>query len=217
NEIQGIDLNEPIGEILAKIARFPYSRIPLYRDSIEQVAGILHPRALLAELPKGIPNAERLLQLARKPYFIPESTPLMRQLSEFQRRGRRMALVVDEYGDIVGLVTIEDILEEIVGEFTSEPLESSRRVERLPDGTVRIDGRIGLRQLNRLMGWELPTDGARTLSGLIVDHLERLPSEGEQIEIETLRLRIDRVEESVVRQVTVLPEAMAKAEDAEAA
>ncbi len=117
-----------------------------------------------------------------------------------------MALVVDEYGEIVGLVTIEDILEEIVGEFTSEPLENARRIERLPDGSVRIDGRITLRHLNRIMGWELPTDGARTLSGLIVDLLESLPAPGAEVRVGNHRMRIDRVEDNVVRQLTVLPE-----------
>ncbi len=207
NEIAGIDLDDPLDRILEQLSRFPYSRVPLYHGSIDQVVGILHPRALLAQLAEGGITVERLTQLARKPYFVPESTPLMRQLAEFQKRGRRMALVVDEYGEIVGLVTIEDILEEIVGEFTSEPLETSRRIERLPDGSVRIDGRIGLRQLNRVMGWELPTDSARTLSGLIVDQLESLPAPGTEAEIGPYRMRIDRVEDNVVRQVTVLPRA----------
>lgn len=207
NEIEGIDLEDPIDRILERLARFPYSRVPLYQGSIDQVVGILHPRALLAELTGGGITVERLIQLARKPYFVPESTPLTRQLAEFQRRGRRMALVVDEYGDIVGLVTIEDILEEIVGEFTSEPLHNVRRIERLPDGSVRIDGRIGLRQLNRALGWQLPTDGARTLSGLIVDQLESLPAPGTEVRIAGHRMRIERVEDNVIRQVTVLPEA----------
>lgn len=207
NEIEGIDLDEPMDRILEQLARFPYSRIPLYQGSIDQVLGILHPRSLLAPLASGgALSTETLIQLARKPYFVPESTPLIRQLSEFQKRGRRMALVVDEYGEIVGLVTIEDILEEIVGEFTSEPLENARRIERLPGGSVRIDGRITLRHLNRIMGWELPTDGARTLSGLIVDLLESLPAPGAEVRVGNHRMRIDRVEDNVVRQLTVLPE-----------
>lgn len=214
NEIVGIDLDDPLPRILEQLSRFPYSRVPLYHGSIDQVVGILHPRALLASLAEGGVTVERLVQAARKPYFVPESTPLMRQLGEFQKRGRRMALVVDEYGDIVGLVTIEDILEEIVGEFTSEPLENSRRIERLPDASVRIDGRIGLRQLNRMMGWELPTDGARTLSGLIVDQLESLPAPGATVRVGGLTLRIDRVEDNVVRQVTVLPAEKAESDDA---
>lgn len=207
NEIEGIDLDEPMDTILERISRFPYSRIPLYHDTIDKVAGILHPRKLLGSLGKQTPTAEILVRESRKPYFIPEGTPLIRQLGEFQRRERRMGLVVDEYGDIIGLVTIEDILEEIVGEFTTEPLASARRVERLPDGSVRADGRVSLRTLNRLTNWELPTESARTLSGLIVEQLEGIPAEGDEMQVNGLRMRMDRVEDNVIRAVTIWEDA----------
>jgi Mg2+/Co2+ transporter CorB len=207
NEIEGVDLDEPMDTVRERIARFPYSRIPLYHDSIDKVVGILHPRKLLGALGAEPLTAESLQRAARKPYFIPEGTPLIRQLGEFQRRERRMGLVVDEYGDIIGLVTIEDILEEIVGEFTTEPLSSARRVERLPDGSVRADGRVSLRNINRLMNWELPTDNARTLSGLIVEQLEGIPPEGAEISIDGLRMRMDKVEDNVIRQVTIWEDA----------
>jgi Mg2+/Co2+ transporter CorB len=207
NEIEGIDLDEPMETIFDRIARFPYSRIPLYHDTIDKVAGILHPRKLLGALGKQPLTAEALVRESRKPYFIPEGTPLIRQLGEFQRRERRMGLVVDEYGDIMGLVTIEDILEEIVGEFTTEPLASTRRVERLPDGSVRADGRVSLRNLNRMLNWELPTESARTLSGLIVDQLEGIPPEGAEVRIDGLRMRMDKVEDNVIRLVTIWEDA----------
>jgi Mg2+/Co2+ transporter CorB len=203
NEIEGIDLDEPMDSVLERIARFPYSRIPLYHDTIDRVVGILHPRKLLGAIGRQPLTPELLVRESRKPYFIPEGTPLIRQLGEFQRRERRMGLVVDEYGDIIGLVTIEDILEEIVGEFTTEPLASARRVERLPDGTVRADGRVSLRSLNRLMDWDLPTESARTLSGLIIEQLEGIPAEGAEIRIDGLHMRMERVEDNVIRSVII--------------
>jgi len=201
-EIEGIDLDEPIERIIEQIRVFPYSRIPIYRDGIDKVSGVLNPRQLLPEVGRGL-DVAMLESRARKPYFIPSGTPLTRQLAEFQKRGRRMALVVDEYGDLLGLVTIEDILEEIVGEFTSEPVGSLRRIEKLPDGSVRADGRTRLRVLNRRLGWDLPVDGPSTLNGLILEAQDGLPEEGAEFDIEGMHMRLERVEDNVAAEVRI--------------
>ena len=203
-EIEGIDLDEPIERIIEQLRQFPYSRIPIYRDSIDKVSGVLNPRQLLPDAGKTLDIAT-LEARARKPYFIPSGTPLTRQLAEFQRRGRRMGMVVDEYGDLLGLVTIEDILEEIVGEFTTEPVGSLRRIEKLPDGSIRADGRARLRVLNRRLGWNLPTDGASTLNGLILEAREGLPEEGTEFEIEGMHMRLERVEDNIAADVRIWP------------
>ncbi|HEX5756419.1 MAG TPA: CNNM domain-containing protein [Arenimonas sp.] len=204
-EILGLDLDEPIEAIVDQLQRFPYSRIPVYRDSIDKVFGILNPRQLLSEV--GRPLDKALIESrVRKPYFIPSGTPLTRQLSEFQKRERRAALVVDEYGDLLGLVTIEDILEEIVGEFTSDPGGGGRRIEKLPDGSIRADGRVRLRVLNRRLGWNLPLDGASTLNGLILEARDAMPEQGSEFELHDLRVRMERVEDNVAVELRIWPQ-----------
>jgi Mg2+/Co2+ transporter CorB len=203
-EIEGIDLDEPFDRILDQLRNFPYSRIPIYRDSIDKVSGVLNPRQLIPDLGKAL-DVATLEARARKPYFIPSGTPLTRQLAEFQKRGRRMAMVVDEYGDLLGLVTIEDILEEIVGEFTTEPVGSLRRIEKLPDGSIRADGRARVRVLNRRLGWELPTDGASTLNGLILEAREGLPEEDSEFDLYGMHVRLERVEDNVAAEVRIWP------------
>lgn len=203
-EIEGIDLDESLPHIIEQLRAFPYSRIPIYRDSIDKVSGVLNPSQLLPDVDKMLDIAT-LEARARKPYFIPSGTPLTRQLAEFQRRGRRMGMVVDEYGDLLGLVTIEDILEEIVGEFTSEPVGSLRRIEKLPDGSIRADGRARLRVLNRRLGWELPVDGPSTLNGLILEAQDGLPEEGSEFDIKGMHMRLERIEDNVAAEVRIWP------------
>lgn len=203
-EIEGIDLDESLPHIIEQLRVFPYSRIPIYHDSIEKVSGVLNPSQLLPDVDKTLDIAT-LEARARKPYFIPSGTPLTRQLAEFQKRGRRMGMVVDEYGDLLGLVTIEDILEEIVGEFTSEPVGSLRRIEKLPDGSIRADGRARLRVLNRRLGWDLPVDGPSTLNGLILEAQDGLPEEGSEFDISGMHMRLERVEDNVAAEVRIWP------------
>lgn len=204
-EIEGIDLDETLPHIIEQLRAFPYSRIPIYRDSIDKVSGVLNPSQLLPDVDKTLDIAT-LEARARKPYFIPSGTPLTRQLAEFQRRGRRMGMVVDEYGDLLGLVTIEDILEEIVGEFTSEPVGSLRRIEKLPDGSVRADGRARLRVLNRRLGWNLPVDGPSTLNGLILEAQDGLPEEGSEFDVNGMHMRLERIEDNVAAEVRIWPD-----------
>lgn len=205
NEIRSIDLDQPADALRRELADFPYGRAVVHRGGIDHVLGILNLRSLLSLHQLGELDATAIEARLRKPYFVPEGTRLPQQLLEFQRQQRRSGLVVDEYGDIVGLVTLADILEEIVGEFTSAPKHSLRKIEKLPGGAALVDGRISLHSLNRRMGWELPTDSANTLSGLIVEQLESLPQVGEEAVVEGLRMRFERVEDSVIRLVRIEP------------
>lgn len=204
NEIEGIDLDSEPEELRSRLAHFPYSRAPVYRGSVDQVIGILHLRNLLGTPPARL-TAEFIETRVRKPYFVPEGTPLTKQMLEFQRVKRRVGLVVDEYGDIVGLVTLPDILEEIVGDFVSTPGQNTRRIQHNPDGSLLIDGRTPLHALNRHLDWDLPTDEFSTLNGLIVARMEALPVAGDELEIEGLRMRIEAIGDNVVQRVRVFP------------
>jgi len=186
SELVGIDLEDDWPTIVGQLTRSPYTRLPVYRDSIEQVVGFLHLRKVL-NLMTQKPDFNRadLESLIREAYFIPEGTSLTRQLLSFQQQRRRLGLVVDEYGDVLGLVTLEDILEEIVGEFTTDPatpLHSRNPVARADGGYV-VSGRTPVRALNRALGWALPTDGPRTLNGLVMEQLETIPEPGARLNL----------------------------------
>ena len=183
NELEGIDLEDEWDQIVARLNRSPYTRLVVYRDTIDRVVGFLHLRKVLNLMTQKPDFARADLEgLIREPYFIPEGTSLTRQLLNFQQLRRRLGLVVDEYGDVLGLVTLEDILEEIVGEFTTDPATLGKRnlVPRADGGYV-VDGRTAIRNLNRALDWKLPTDGPRTLNGLIVEHLEAIPEPGARL------------------------------------
>lgn len=178
NEITGIDLDDDWEDILELLTHTSYTRLPAYRGSIDHVVGVLHMRKILRLIIDDKLSPELLERSLRPPYFIPESTPLNSVLLHFQRERRRIGLVVDEYGDLQGMVTLEDVLEEIVGEFTTDPSELAREVQPQPDGSYLIDGSVHVRELNRLLGWELDTSGPRTLNGLITEQLEMIPPAG---------------------------------------
>lgn len=204
-EVAGIDLDDSPAEILAAIGRFPYSRIPIYRGSIDRICGVANTRQILPLVARGALDAEALERIAKKPYFIPSGTALTRQLQEFQRRERRMGFVVDEYGDLQGLITIQDIIEEIVGEFTTGPDATLTPASRRPDGSVSAEGRMRIRLLNRQFGWSLPTEGPSTLSGLIIERLDGLPAQGTEVELFGLHMRLDVVDDNLVQRVLIRP------------
>lgn len=203
-EIIGIDLDDDPQTLRDTLAKFPFSRAPVYHGSIDQVAGILHLRTLM-DVPAEQITPAVVEARARKVYFIPEGVPLPQQLLEFQRMKRRFAMVVDEYGEVIGMVTMADILEEIVGEFTTTPSQDSRHIHHEPDGTLLIDGRIAVHSLNRRLDWGLPTEDARTLSGLLVSHNEALPEPGAEFDIAGFRMRVERLGDNVIAQVRVWP------------
>jgi Mg2+/Co2+ transporter CorB len=202
-EIMGIDLNDDWETILAQLTQTLYTRLPVYRESIDQVEGTLHIRSVIAKLSEGGLTFEGLKQSIRTPYFIPEGTTLMQQLLEFQSRERRMGLVVDEYGDIQGLVTLDDILAEIVGEYTAEGKERSRNVRQLDDGTYLIDGATSIRMLNRRMGWDLPEEEANTLNGLLLEQLEAIPSGRTSVRIGSHVMTIVELRDNVITKVMI--------------
>jgi Mg2+/Co2+ transporter CorB len=204
-DIVGIDLNESWEEVLTQLMQTVYTRLPVYRETIDNVDGFLHIRAVIAKLTLGRLDPDELKRSMRSPYYIPEGTPLTRQLLEFQARERRMALVVDEYGDIQGMVTLDDILEEIVGAYTSEGRERSRLIRRLEDGTYLVDGTATVRMLNRQMDWELPEEEANTLNGLILEELEELPDGKASVHIGDHILTIVQMKDNVIERVLVKP------------
>lgn len=178
NEIVGIDITQNWDEVLEQLKTTQHTKLPVYRESIEHVEGILHARNAMHLLADKALNQKMLLSSLSETYFIPEATPLNVQLINFRQKRRRLGLVVDEYGDILGLVTLEDILEEIVGEFTTGLTTLGKQVKSVKDGSHLIAGAVSIRELNRMLSWELPVTGAKTLSGLIVEQLQMLPQVG---------------------------------------
>jgi len=206
NEMVGIDLEEPWEAILERLSRSHHTRLPVSEGGAENIIGILHLRNVAHRLAAGDLDPEGLRKLVRAPYFVPEATPLHTQLLNFQRERRRIGLVVDEYGDIRGLVTLEDILEEIVGEFTTDPGETMQEVHPQEDGSFLVEGSAYVRDLNRLMQWELPTDGPKTLNGLILEHMETIPEPGTSFRLAGYPVEIVHVGTSAVRTVKIMPD-----------
>ncbi len=204
-EIIGLDLDDEWDEILQQLSQTIYTRLPVYRSSIDQVEGFLHIRTIISKLSHRSLEYGDLLKSVRKPYFIPEGTSLTRQLQEFQQKERRLGLVVDEYGDIQGLVTLDDILEEIVGEYTTEGRDRTRIVRKLDDGNFLVDGTAGLRVLNRRMGWDLPHDEAHTLSGLLIEELEDIPDGNASLRIGDHIMTIVDIRDNMIHKVMVKP------------
>lgn len=201
NEVDGIDIQDSQEEIINAIKNAAYSRVPLYDGSIDSVIGIFHARdALHALLDKGL-GKEYLREIAREPYFVPEGTQLYQQLLNFQRGKHRVGLVVDEYGDFMGLVTLTDLLEEIVGEFATDPADTIREIHRGEDESLLIDAGISIRELNRALRWKLPTNGPKTLNGLILEYMETIPEPGTSLKLYGHALEIIQTAESAVKTV----------------
>jgi Mg2+/Co2+ transporter CorB len=206
NEIIGIDLNEENWDnILDQLTTTQHTRLPLYRGDINNIVGIVHVRNTLRKLTTGELNCDTLEALAKEPYYIPEGTSLNSQLLNFQHHKRRIGMVVDEYGDIHGLVTLEDILEEIVGEFTTDASLTSPDVHAQEDGSYLVTGSANIRELNRTMNWRLPTDGPKTLNGLIIEYLESIPSAGTSLLIANYPIEIVQTAENTVKIVRISP------------
>ncbi len=205
NEIVGVDVSQPWDQISAQIVATQHTRLPLFSGSIDELCGVIHVRRLLTPLSEGRLDTRQLVELAKEPYFIPEGTPLNQQLLNFQNQKRRIGFVVDEYGDIQGLVTLEDILEEVVGEFTSDPATRIKNVYADPDGSYRVSGSVTLRTLNRSLGWKLPTDGPKTINGLLLEKLESIPQPGRKVEIAGYRFEITETRSNAVKATRVQP------------
>ena len=205
NEIYGIDVEAPDEAIMRQLKNSAHTRLPLYRDDINHIEGVFHMRDLSRVLDKGRLNREALSEAAEPPYFIPENTPLNTQLLYFQRQKKRLGMVVDEYGDILGLVALEDILEEIVGEFTSNLVEENEEITQHPDGSTTCSGTVSIRDLNRQRKWDLPTDGPKTLSGLALEALEAFPNAKTSVRIEGYQLDIEEIFKTHINRIRIWP------------
>ena len=202
NEIVGIDLDDDESDIARAISESQHTRLPVYNDDIDKIVGMLHLRHVANIADKDFSKSS-LRKLLTEPYYVPEGTPLSMQLVQFQRRRERIALVVDEYGDLQGMVTLEDILEEIVGEFTTDPSDEENDV--IKDGTdsFLVDATANIRELNRSQDWDLPTDGPKTLNGLIVELLETIPEPTTCLKINGYPIEIVESDENRIRSVRV--------------
>ncbi|HET7312827.1 HlyC/CorC family transporter [Salinisphaera sp.] len=205
NEIVGIDISKPWPEILAQLVHNQHTRLPLFDGSIDEIKGIVHMRRLLALITNNELDQDTLVSMAGAPYFIPENTPLNQQLLNFQNQKRRIGFVVDEYGDIQGLATLEDILEEIVGEFTTDPLTRVKNVTMDGENSYLVDGTVSIRALNRALGWKLPIDGPRTVNGLITEQTETIPKAGTRVKIGKYVFEITETSANLIQTVRVHP------------
>lgn len=205
-EISGIDVSESWEDILDELRQSPHTRLPVYDGELDNIIGLLHMKRVAHELVRGTLDRERLIELARgrEAYFVPEGTPLNVQLGQFQRNRRRLAFVVNEYGDIEGLITLEDILEEIVGDFTTDPSTVTHRdVHTERPGVFIVNGSATIRALNRSLGWQLPTGGPKTVNGLLLEQLETIPDSGTMVRVGSYEFEVLQVGDNAIRTVRV--------------
>ena len=203
SEVEGLNLDDSIDELIEQLRLTKRTRLPVFHNDINQVEAILNTRHIQHMLPDASLTKEALLAVCHEPYFVPESTPLQLQLLNFHKQQRRMGVVVDEYGEVLGIVTLEDILEEIVGEFENEQNLDNPHIEPLPDGRFVVDGAASIRELNKSLGWHLPSDGPKTLNGLVTEALETIPESTVCLKIGRYRLEILATEENRVSRVLI--------------
>lgn len=211
-EVTGIDIEEDINDIIEQIRTAVHTRMPLFKGDIDQFIGFLHARQVikLLTLPSEELTLECILATASRTDFIPETTPLNTQLLNFQKNKTRIGLVVDEYGDIKGLVTLEDILEEIVGEFTTDFSASNKDIQIEKNGSIIIDGSATIREINRSLNWNIPTDGAKTLNGIILDYMESIPRAGTGLRLAGYPMEILQIKSNMIKTIRVWPELFRK-------
>ena len=206
SDIYAIDINDDWKSIQRQLAHCAHTKILLYRDNIDDVVGFLHARDALRLVARDQFNKSSLLREVDEIYFIPEGTPLNVQLAKFQRNKERIGLIVDEYGDIQGLITLDDILEEIVGDFTTSMTPTpSDEIHPQPDGSFLVEGSASVRELNKEMNWHLPIDGPRTLNGLILEYLEEIPQPNIGIRLAGYPIEILEVENNMVKMARIMP------------
>lgn len=201
NEIFGIDLEQPIEDIIEQIKNSPHTQLAVYKKNIERVVGFLHLRKVLVLVNQENFDKQTIMSLLSKPIFIPESTPVHTQMLNFKNEKSRIGLVVDEYGDVQGLVTLDDLLQEIVGELLTDD-DTARKQS---DGSYLVDANITVRELNRVTQWSLPTEGPKTLNGLIIELMETIPEQGTSIQLHGHPLEIIKRDENTVKLVKFLP------------
>lgn len=201
NEIIAIDLDNNWSQIQKQILEWPHNEVLFYRDQIDHIAGLVQMRNLMKLITQQQFTKEKVIAQLEECYYIPESTTLTTQLINFQNHHRKSGLVVDEYGDIMGFISLQDILEEVVGEFDQITAAESSEITPQPDGSFIIDGSANLRDINRELNWELPEDGPKTLSGLIIEYLEHIPNEPLGLKINSYKLEILKIQKNKVKLV----------------
>lgn len=201
NEVVGIDLERPWSEIKELLEKTRFGYLPVYREHIDRVEGVLRVQDLVSSAAGDSLSKDSIKQQLREVYFIPEKAQLSQQLIYFQQKNKQMGLVVDEYGDVQGLITLQDVLEEIVGQFAGSMAPAAQMLDKQSDGSYLIDAGIGMRDLNRLLGWGLPVDGPNTLSGLIIETLGSIPSGPQTLMLEGHRIEIINMDGATVDQV----------------
>ena len=201
--IESIKLDDEIETIAHQLATSYHQRLPVFRDALGEVVGVLHLRRVLAPLRDGVLDQALLESLVVQPYFVPATTPVLAQLQYFQENRERMALVVDEYGELMGLVTLEDILEEIIGKFTTTLPSAAGILAWDEHGTAAAEGTTPVRELNRSLGLTLPTDGPKTLNGLILEHLQDIPEADVSIKIGNVPMEIVHAQGRLVKTVRI--------------
>jgi len=201
NEIVGIDLEDPIEQIITQLKNSPYTRLPVYKKSIDRVIGFLHLRKMLFLVNEKDFSKQVITNNLIKPTFIPISTPLHKQVHAFKEEKVRIGLVVDEYGDVEGIITLDDLLQEIVGELTLDEPD----VQKQKDGSFLVDGSVTIRELNRITHWDLPTDGPKTLNGLIIEFMEMIPEPGTSLKLYGYPLEIIKRDGNAIKLVKFHP------------
>jgi Mg2+/Co2+ transporter CorB len=204
NEIVGIDLDDELRDIENILRTSQHTRLPVWKGNINNIIGILHMRNAAKVLAQESFNKAELLQVTRDPYFVPETAQLHNQLFNFQTEQRRIAIVVDEYGAVQGIATLEDILEEIVGDFTTDASDTSLDITPQADGSYIIDGTTTIRDLNKALGFELPVDGPKTFNGLIIEYLESIPDSNICLKLEGYRIEILKVRANTIASARIL-------------
>ncbi len=203
-DVIGINIDDELDDIVGQLRSIQHTRLPVYKGELNNCIGILHVRHATRFLQSESLTRAEILQHVREPYYVPEGTSLPAQLRNFQKCRQRMGLVVDEYGDIQGVVTLEDILEEIVGDFTTSISDHSNALVPQTDGSYILDGSIALRELNRRLNWHLPLEGARTLSGLIIEHLDTIPESTLSLRIDDYVIEVLQVRDNTIRSARIL-------------
>ena len=213
--IDMIDAGLPAAEVIEQALSFSHTRIPLYRDNAENIIGVLHARDLMAAMARtgGDGSKVDVAAITREPWFIPDTTNLKDQLAEFLKKKQHFALVVDEYGALQGLVTLEDILEEIVGEIDDEHDAVFTAIRRQSDGSIHVDGDMPIRDLNRAMDWDLPDDTAVTVAGLVIHEARTIPEPGQAFIFYGRKFQIMRKQRNQITAIKITPLAAPKDED----
>ena len=203
NEIEGLDINAPVPEIVQQLSHCGHTRLPVYEDSMDNIVGILHLRKALHLISQNNLTLDSLRSIIKGAYFVPEGTPLNTQLINFQRNRRRTGLVVDEYGDLLGLITLEDIFREIVGEFTADTIDEDKDIHPQNDGSYLINGTANIREINRNNSWDLPTNGPKTINGLVLEYLESIPDPGVSVRMGEYVIEVIQTSDNAIKTVRI--------------